>query len=147
MRALGGAAGAARERSTLVPLQDVVTAEEVVADGVLSDEAAQEALLPTLPPGQQTVGELQVTVHSPQYQQTLASLTSALQSENYNSIFANFGLDPAAGAEALAQGNGVEAFVAALNAQASDGSGAAATSNDNADAQPGPGAMEEEPKE
>ena len=89
MRALGGAAGAARERSTLVPLQDVVTAEEVVADGVLSDEAAQEALLPTLPPGQQTVGELQATVHSPQYQQTLASLTSALQSENYNSIFAN----------------------------------------------------------
>ena len=66
-------------------------------------------------------------MHSPQYQQTLASLTSALQSENYNSIFANFGLDPAAGAEALARGNGVEAFLAALEAQAG-----ASTSGENA---------------
>ena len=58
-------------------------------------------------------------MHSPQYQQTLSSLTSALQSENYNSIFANFGLDPAAGAASLARGNGVEAFVAALEADVS----------------------------
>ena len=31
-----------------------------------------------------------------------------LQSENFNSVMANFGLDPSAGASAMAQGNGME---------------------------------------
>lgn len=121
MRALNNASAALPQRSPAVPLQEVVTAEQVDESGVLEDTTTQEQLLPTLPADHQTVEELRATVHSPQYQQTLASLTSALQSENYNSIFANFGLDPAAGAEALARGNGVEAFLAALEAQAGAG--------------------------
>jgi hypothetical protein len=32
------------------------------------------------------------------------------QSENFNSVMANFGLDPSAGAGAMAQGNGIAFF-------------------------------------
>ena len=35
------------DHAPTVPLQDVVTADEVTEDGVLNDQAAQEQLLPT----------------------------------------------------------------------------------------------------
>ena len=46
MRALASA-GAMPDHAPTVPLQDVVTADEVTEDGVLNDQAAQEQLLPT----------------------------------------------------------------------------------------------------
>jgi len=110
------ASAAARARPT--PLQDIVTADEVDRTGILADPAVQEQLLSALPEGHQTPEELHASVRSPQFQQTLTALSGALQTENYNSIFANFGLDASAGAAALARGDGIQAFLDALNAQA-----------------------------
>ena len=76
-----------------------------MASGVLGDEEVQKILIDMLPVEAQNPAELEATVRSPQFRQTLASLTNALQTENYNSIFANFSLDTSAGAAALAQGN------------------------------------------
>lgn len=42
-------------------------------------------------------------MRSPQLRSTLGSLTGALQTENFNSIMSNFGLDPTRGADALAR--------------------------------------------
>ena len=55
---------------------------------------------------------------SPEFQNALGSLTSALQTNNFNTVFANFGLDPMDGAEQMARGDGVGAFVRALEARA-----------------------------
>mmetsp|Transcript_3941 Transcript_3941/g.11555 ORF Transcript_3941/g.11555 Transcript_3941/m.11555 type:complete len:387 (-) Transcript_3941:413-1573(-) len=108
----------AANRARPTPLQDIVTAEEVERTGILANPEVAERLLSALPEGRQTPEELRATIRSPQFQQTLTSLSAALQTENYNSIFANFGLDASAGAAALAQGNGIQAFLDALNAQA-----------------------------
>mmetsp|Transcript_31914 Transcript_31914/g.73739 ORF Transcript_31914/g.73739 Transcript_31914/m.73739 type:complete len:166 (+) Transcript_31914:77-574(+) len=110
--------GAAQQPQRVVPLQNIVTSEEVMASGVLGDEEVQKILIDMLPVEAQNPAELEATVRSPQFRQTLASLTNALQTENYNSIFANFSLDTSAGAAALAQGNNVEAFLQAIEAQA-----------------------------
>jgi hypothetical protein len=48
-----------------------------------------------------------VQLRSPQLQQALGSLTSALQSDNFETVFANFNLQPADGAEAINVGDGV----------------------------------------
>ncbi len=77
-----------------------------------------ESLLPHLPEGQQTAADLRSTLLSPQFQQALGSLSGALQTENFNTVFANFNLDPADGQEAVVRGDGVGAFVAALQAAA-----------------------------
>ncbi len=76
----------------------------------------------------------------------MSSLSSALSTENYGSVMANFGLDPAAGAAALARGDNVAAFLAAVQAQADAASPAPAA----AAAEPPPeppgseGAMEDD---
>eukprot|EP00968_Pinguiococcus_pyrenoidosus_P005407 scaffold347_cov239-Pinguiococcus_pyrenoidosus.AAC.20 len=41
-------------------------------------------------------------------------MSSALQSENYNSVLANLGLSPEPGMQALLQGENVEAFILAV---------------------------------
>lgn len=118
MQGLSQQMGAAQQPQRVVPLQNIVTSEEVMASGVLGDEEVQKILIDMLPVEAQNSAELEATVRSPQFRQTLASLTAALQTENYNSIFANFSLDTSAGAAALAQGNNVEAFLQAIEAQA-----------------------------
>jgi hypothetical protein len=50
--------------------------------------------------------------------QALTSLTGALNSDNYGTVLANFGLSPGAGAEFLARGDNVAAFLAAIQAEA-----------------------------
>ncbi len=45
-------------------------------------------------------------LRSPQLQQALGSLTAALQSDNFESIFANFNLRPADGVDAINVGDG-----------------------------------------
>jgi hypothetical protein len=100
-------------RVPIVPLTSVVDAS-VVEPFVSGNEEAQQALLSHLPEGMQTTGELYNTLRSPQLRQALGSLTNALQTDNFNAVMANFGLDPAAGSAALQQGNGIGAFLDAV---------------------------------
>ena len=51
----------------------------------------------------QTPEQLEAIIRSPQLRSTLASLTGALQTDSFNSIVSNFGLDPSPGLEALTQ--------------------------------------------
>ena len=51
----------------------------------------------------------------------LGALSAALQSENFNTVFANFGLDPRDGAAALNLGDGIGAFLQAVQARADRG--------------------------
>lgn len=115
---MGLAQAQASARQPVIPLQETILAEDVEATGILEDPAVQQELIALLPEGQRSPADLADNLHSPQFQQTLSSLTGALQTENFNSIFANFNLDAAAGADALARGNGVEAFLTAIEAQA-----------------------------
>lgn len=88
-----------------VRLEDTVTAERVMATGILEDPAVRAALIPLLPAGQTQDGLLESNLRSPQLRQAMAQLTSALASENYNSVMANLGVDPSAGAESLIRGD------------------------------------------
>ena len=65
----------------------------------------------------QTDEELEATLRSPQLRQALGSLSAALQSDNYNSVLGNFGLDPAAGSEQMMRGDSVSAFLDAVQAR------------------------------
>ncbi len=77
------------------PLQDILTAEEVLATGVLGDPAVQAALMQHLPEGQRTPASLEATIRSPQFQQALGSLSQAVaQHDNYQSVMSNFGISP-----------------------------------------------------
>lgn len=115
MMNLAGIAHAAQaQQQQAAPLTEVVNAEEVLRSGILRDPAVQEQLIPLLAEGQQTPEQLEAIMRSPQLRSTLASLTGALQTDNFNSIMSNFGLDASRGMEALAAGNNVEAFLQAL---------------------------------
>lgn len=94
----------------------IVNSDDVVPI-VEQNEGMQQALLQHLPDSLQNPAELLSTLRSPQLQQALSALTGALQTDNLNAVFANFGLDPAAGAEALQRGNGVQAMLDAIQAQ------------------------------
>jgi hypothetical protein len=49
----------------------------------------------------QTPEELEAIMRSPQLRSTLGSLTGALQTENFQSIMSNFGLDMTRGIDAI----------------------------------------------
>jgi hypothetical protein len=97
------------------PLQEVVTPEAITT--LLEDEAVCNRLLELLPEEQRSMEHLEDNLRSPQIQQTLRSLTAALQPddagsmEGYNSVLANFQLNPADGEEALRSGNPIQAFL------------------------------------
>ena len=55
-------------------------------------------------------------MRSPQLRQALGALSAALQSDNYNSVLGNFGLDPAAGSEQMMRGDFISAFLDAVQA-------------------------------
>jgi len=95
-------------------LQDTITAERVLASGILEDSAVRAALVQLLPEGQQDDASLEANLRSPQLYDAMRVLTSALTSENYNSVFANLGLDPAAGNDYLLRGDVVRAFLQAM---------------------------------
>lgn len=85
---------------------------------LLEDPAVVQRLLPLLPEEQRTEQALRDTLSSPQFQQSVAQLSHALADDNVNAVFANFGLDPAHGADALARGDGAAALADALTAAA-----------------------------
>ena len=73
-----------------------------------------EELRRHLPEGQQNSHHLEENLRSPQFRQALDSLSEALHSDSYNSVLANLGLNPAAGADQLAQGDNMDAFLSSL---------------------------------
>lgn len=97
------------------PLQEVVTPEAI--SSLLEDEAVRTRLLELLPEEQRSMQHLEDNLRSPQIQATLRSLTAALlpddagNMEGYHSVLANFQLDPNDGAEALQNGNPIQAFL------------------------------------
>lgn len=131
------ASGAAMARPT--SLVHVMDSETIL--GVLADKSVVERLLPLLPEGQQTEEHLReivragwplwrrrVELHltngacvaeqitSPQLRAAVGSLSGALGTENLNSVFANFGLNPVDGSDEMARGDGAGAFLSALQA-------------------------------
>jgi hypothetical protein len=83
-------------------LQDILTGEEIARSGILNDPEVQQDLLQHLPTEQQNVDQLDPTVRSAQFQQSLGSLSHALsQTENFHQITSNFNLNPAAGQDQL----------------------------------------------
>lgn len=63
--------------------------------------AVVQALVQYLPEGQQDMEGLIENIHSPQLQQAISSLSEALNSNSFNAIMANLGLDPSPGVAAL----------------------------------------------
>jgi hypothetical protein len=77
-----------------IRLEDTVTAERVLESGILSDPEVRAALVAMLPSGQDDDAALEANLRSPQLRQAMGTLTAALHSDNYNSVFANLGVDP-----------------------------------------------------
>ena len=90
-----------------------IAAEIIEESGILHDPDAAARLVALLPENQRTDEALRDNLRSPQVAQCLQRLTAALadDSGSFNSIIANFLLDPEDGAEALRRGNPVEAFL------------------------------------
>lgn len=72
------------------------------------NEKEKEELIKLLPENQQNIQGLHDNISSPQFQQGLDALTSALNSENLQAIIQSFQLDIN---EAQKYSNGVEAFI------------------------------------
>jgi hypothetical protein len=122
-----------------VELQEVLGANGVLATGLLEDAAVVDQLISQLPEGQRTRADLEAALRSPQLSDSMRALSAALQSENYNAVMANFGLDPSAGMSALMRGEAVEAFINAVQSMADStpegpgGSSNAGASGNNGD--------------
>jgi hypothetical protein len=97
-------------------LQDVVTPDAI--SELLANEEVKNRLLQELPEEQRSLEHLEENLRSPQVQQTLRSLTSALipddngSMDGYHSVLANFQLDAAAGQQTLTETNNpIQAFL------------------------------------
>ncbi|CAO3694411.1 unnamed protein product [Umbelopsis ramanniana] len=91
-------------------LGNVLTPEAIRS--ILSDQDIASALFPHLPEASDNTNEeLHEIIHSPQFRQSLHRLSAALQSGQLGPLMTQLGLDPSAG-------NGVEAFLAAIEEQA-----------------------------
>lgn len=99
------------------PLDELATPSAVIESGILNDEAVKARLIELLPEGQRTEEKLMENIRSPQVAQCLKSLTAALcddeggSMDSFNSILANFQLDPSDGALSMAVGNPIQAFL------------------------------------
>eukprot|EP00571_Detonula_confervacea_P016957 CAMPEP_0172302744 /NCGR_PEP_ID=MMETSP1058-20130122/4404_1 /TAXON_ID=83371 /ORGANISM="Detonula confervacea, Strain CCMP 353" /LENGTH=443 /DNA_ID=CAMNT_0013013337 /DNA_START=45 /DNA_END=1376 /DNA_ORIENTATION=+ len=99
------------------PLSELASSDIINESGILDDPATIERLVALLPEGQRTEANLRDTIRSPQVAQSLQRLTSALADDagSFNSIIANFQLNPADGAGAMmGSGNPIEAFLNCL---------------------------------
>jgi hypothetical protein len=97
-------------------LQDIVTPDAI--SELLANEEVKNRLLQELPEEQRSLEHLEENLRSPQVQQTLRSLTSALipddngSLDGYHSVLANFQLDAAAGQQTLTEANNpIQAFL------------------------------------
>ena len=98
------------------PLAELAMTEVVEESGIMNDPEATARLVALLPEGQRTEDKLRENIRSPQVAQCLQRLTSALADDasSFNSIIANFQLNPEDGAAAMAAGNPIEAFLNCL---------------------------------
>lgn len=98
------------------PLPELTSADVVDKSGILNDPFCVVQLIALLPEGQRSEVALRENVRSPQVAQCLLRLTSALTYDGggFNSITANFQLNPDDGADAMAAGNPVGAFLNCL---------------------------------
>lgn len=108
----------ARASGQVAPLSldDIVTADGVMNSTILDDPAVVQALIAQLPEGQQTEMHLRETLHCPQFQQALRSLSSAAQSDNFSSIMASLSIDPSPGMPHMVRGDNVRALLTAIQA-------------------------------
>jgi len=93
------------------PLVDLATSENISASGILDDPAVRRRLTEALPEGQRGDAELEEHLRSPQVRQALRTLTSLVAGDSFNSVIANFQLNAADGASAMAAGNPIRAFL------------------------------------
>jgi len=108
--------GATTAASAGPPLSELASADIIDESGILDDKDVVERLTKLLPEGQQTEAMLRENIRSPQVAQSLQRLTAALADDagSFNSIIANFQLDPADGMSAMSAGNPIEAFLNCL---------------------------------
>jgi hypothetical protein len=95
------------------PLSELASANVVDDSGILKDSSCVARLIACLPEGQRTKSALLKNIRSPQVALCLQHLTSTLADVGggFNSIMANFQLNPKDGAVAMAAGNPVGAFL------------------------------------
>jgi len=115
MMAVPAASSSSTQRSP--PLQELFTSEAIFQSGILNDPEIRSRLREHLPEGHQTDDFLDETIRSPQFRQSLGALTNALQSDSFNSIMANLGINPEPGMPELIRNDVVGAFITALQAQ------------------------------
>mmetsp|Transcript_3677 Transcript_3677/g.7490 ORF Transcript_3677/g.7490 Transcript_3677/m.7490 type:complete len:446 (-) Transcript_3677:1092-2429(-) len=98
------------------PLSELASSEVIDESGILDDADVRARLISLLPEGQRTEDKLRENIRSPQVVQCLQRLTAALvdDASSFNSIIANFQLNPADGNTAMAAGNPIEAFLNCL---------------------------------
>jgi hypothetical protein len=98
------------------PLSEFTSSDIIDESGILNDSDVTARLVALLPEGQQTEDKLRENIRSPQVTQCLQRLQSALADDagSFNSIIANFQLNAADGAAAMAAGNPIEAFLKCL---------------------------------
>jgi hypothetical protein len=131
-----GASAAAGTRATRAPLrlESVVNADSILESGILSDAEVRAELLQFLPEGQRSDAQLETNIRSPQFSQAIQQFSAALHDQsNFASICASFGLDPSSASATphLLQGDGVRAFIAALQASSIPAAAAAAADSDS----------------
>uniref|UniRef100_A0A8C7YRM8 ADRM1 26S proteasome ubiquitin receptor n=1 Tax=Oryzias sinensis TaxID=183150 RepID=A0A8C7YRM8_9TELE len=105
--------------ATGLDLASVCTPEMMAP--ILSNAAVQQRLLPFLPSGEslpQSAEEIQNTLTSPQFQQSMSMFSSALASGQLGPLMSQFGL-PAEAVDAANRGD-VEAFARAMQASKGD---------------------------
>mmetsp|Transcript_55460 Transcript_55460/g.82172 ORF Transcript_55460/g.82172 Transcript_55460/m.82172 type:complete len:443 (-) Transcript_55460:192-1520(-) len=97
------------------PLTEIASASAVESSGILSDPAVRSKLIELLPENQRNDSDLEENLRSPQVQQALKSLTSALSGEgSFNEVILNFQMNPEDGTKALLEGNPIQAFLDCL---------------------------------
>lgn len=95
------------------PLSELASTDIIDQSGIMDNPDAVSRLVALLPEGQRTNDALRDNLRSPQVAQCLQRLTAALADDasSFNSIIANFQLNPEDGAGALSAGNPIEAFL------------------------------------
>ncbi|XP_029011455.1 proteasomal ubiquitin receptor ADRM1-like isoform X2 [Betta splendens] len=109
----------AAAQGSAVDLASVCTPEMMAP--ILTNAEVQQRLLPFLPSGEslpQSVEEIQSTLSSPQFQQSMSMFSSALASGQLGPLMSQFGL-PAEAVDAANRGD-VEAFARAMQAKKGD---------------------------
>ncbi|KAI8982506.1 hypothetical protein BDB01DRAFT_149170 [Pilobolus umbonatus] len=109
---LAGIRTGTNQQYTPISLNDVLTPQAL--NSLLQDNKVCESLYPYLPEeSTKDLEEVRQVVRSPQFSQSLHSLSAALQTGQLGPLLSQLGLDPSAG-------NNVEAFLKAIMDQAKE---------------------------